>query len=84
MSIVQKAELTFFSELISMETENCLQMRSPQAQRFVMVNKVCQALKVNRAMMEATEIMETAVWLISQPYRLEFLVHLEAYKSNLE
>ena len=84
MSIVLKAALTFFSELISMETGNCLQMKSPQPQKFVMVNKAYQALKVNRDMMEATVIMETEVWLISQPYRPEFLVLSEAYRFNLE
>ena len=48
------------------------------------ISALAKALKVNRDMMEATEIMETEVWLISQPYRPEFLVHSEAYKSNLE
>ena len=64
MSIVQKLEPTSSSEQISMETVNCQQMRLPQAQKFVMANRVYPALKVNKAMMESMAIMEMEVLLI--------------------
>ena len=83
-SIAQKVEQISSSERTSMGTVNYQQMKLLQAPKFVTVNKVFQALKVNKAMKESMANMGMEVLLISQPYHQEYLVHLEEYKFNLE